>query len=159
MPLFSSPLYLIVDPLELGVVPRELARQALAGGASIIQLRWKSVATRDLLAEALAIASLAGQAGACFIVNDRADVALAANADGVHLGQNDLPPEAARSILGPKRIIGLSTHNPEQVKEAGRQPVDYLGFGPIFPTSSKRDPGIGGRGALDSPRHPSSSHT
>ncbi len=134
---FESRLYVIVDPLDLEARPSELAARALDAGARTIQLRWKTAATAALLVEAERIATLARKAAAKFIVNDRADVALAVGADGVHLGQRDLPVEAARSILGPDRLIGLSTHNPAEVEKANRAPVDYLGFGPIFPTKSK----------------------
>jgi len=134
---FESRLYVIVDPLDLEARPSELAARVLDAGARTIQLRWKTAATAALLEEAERIAVLARKAAAKFIVNDRADVALAVGANGVHLGQRDLPVEAARSILGPDRLIGLSTHNPTEVERANRTPVDYLGFGPIFPTRSK----------------------
>lgn len=134
---FESRLYVIVDPLDLEARPSELAARALDAGARTIQLRWKTAPTAALLAEAERIAMLARRAAAKFIVNDRADVALAVGADGVHLGQRDLPAEAARSILGPDHLIGLSTHNPAEIEKANHAPVDYLAFGPIFPTKSK----------------------
>ena len=81
----------------------------------------------------------ARQAQACFIVNDRCDLALALDADGVHLGQEDLALADARALLGPDKLIGISTHNPEQVRAATREGADYLGFGPIFATASKPD--------------------
>jgi thiamine-phosphate pyrophosphorylase len=85
----------------------------------------------------LRLANIAHEAGAIFIVNDHADIALAVDADGVHLGQDDLPIEQARKILGPEKLIGISTHSPDQAQEAERRGADYIGFGPIFSTSTK----------------------
>jgi thiamine-phosphate pyrophosphorylase len=78
--------------------------------------------------------------GACYIVNDRADAALLTGADGVHVGQDDLAPEAARRLVGPERVVGCSTHNADQLADADAQPVDYVALGPIYPTHSKRNP-------------------
>jgi thiamine-phosphate pyrophosphorylase len=103
----------------------------------MIQLRDKSAGLRQLLPQAQEIASLCRVRGAHFIVNDRLDLALALNADGVHLGQDDLPPTAARAALGPGKILGVSTHSLEQAIRAAREGADYLGIGPIFPTSTK----------------------
>ena len=94
---------------------------------------------KDAYAEALSLRNTARELGALFIVNDRCDLALAVDADGVHLGQDDLPYADARKILGPGRIIGLSTHNVAQVKETERLRPDYIGFGPIFKPGSKQD--------------------
>ena len=80
------------------------------------------------------------EAGGVFIVNDRADVARAVDADGVHVGQDDLPVESARALVGPGKLIGYSTHVLEQVREADRSTADYIAFGPIFPTASKENP-------------------
>src|SRR6185295_808452 len=91
-------------------------------------------------ADAQAAIQIARAAGVKLIINDRVDIALALRADGVHLGQEDMPVEAARRILGDQAIIGFSTHNQEQVREALHLPIDYLAFGPIFPTISKRNP-------------------
>ncbi len=90
-------------------------------------------------AQALALRQAAKEVGACLIVNDRCDLALAVHADGVHLGQDDLPIADARRLLGPEKLIGLSTHNPEQVREAAELKPDYIGFGPIFSTATKAD--------------------
>ena len=94
---------------------------------------------KDAYAEALPLRNTARELGVLFIVNDRCDLALAVDADGVHLGQDDLPYADARKILGPGRIIGLSTHNAAQVKETERLKPDYIGFGPIFKPGSKQD--------------------
>jgi thiamine-phosphate pyrophosphorylase len=103
----------------------------------MIQLRDKSAGLRWLLPQAQEIASLCRERGAHFIVNDRLDLALAVNADGVHLGQDDLPPTAARAALGQGKILGVSTHSLEQAIRAAEEGADYLGIGPIFATSTK----------------------
>ncbi len=141
----ASRLYLIVDPLDTGRDPVDLARAMLAGGARLLQLRMKTGATRELLAVAETVRELTAAAGATFIVNDRADVARAVGADGVHLGQDDLPVAAARAVLGPGASIGLSTHSETQLAEAATAGADYFAFGPIFATTSKStaDPVLG----------------
>jgi thiamine-phosphate pyrophosphorylase len=103
----------------------------------MIQLRDKTAGPRQLLAEARQIAQLCRSRGVCFIVNDRLDLALAADADGIHLGQDDLSPEAARALLGTGKILGVSTHSLEQAFEAAEQGADYLGIGPVFATATK----------------------
>ena len=108
-----------------------------SSGARVIQLREKELAGRGFYGEAAAAISTARQQGVRIIVNDRVDIALALKADGVHLGQDDLPPGAARQILGNEAVIGVSTHNLEQVKLAADMPVDYVALGPIFPTTTK----------------------
>ena len=131
-------LCVITDPeLGRGRSHVDIVRQALEGGAPMIQLRDKSAGLRQLLPQAQEIASLCRERGAHFIVNDRLDLALAVNADGVHLGQDDLPPTAARAALGSGKILGVSTHSLEQAIRAAREGADYLGIGPIFPTSTK----------------------
>lgn len=135
-----SRLYAIVDPLDTERDPIDLARAMLAGGARLLQLRLKGTATGDLLATAERMRELTAAAGATFIVNDRADVARACGADGVHLGQDDLPIEAARAVLGAGPIVGFSTHNETQLAAAHARGADYLAFGPIFATTSKRNP-------------------
>jgi thiamine-phosphate diphosphorylase len=116
-----------------------------AGGATFIQLREKHLAPREFYHQAEEALNVARARGARLIINDRVDVALAIEADGVHLGQMDLPPAAAREILGERAVIGFSTHNVEQAIEAARLPVDYIAIGPIYPTVSKdnADPVIG----------------
>ena len=103
----------------------------------MIQLRDKSAGLRQLLPQAREIATLCRERGVRFIVNDRLDLALAADADGVHLGQDDLPPGVARAILGSDKILGVSTHSLEHAIRAAEEGADYLGIGPIFATSSK----------------------
>ncbi|MGD0264367.1 MAG: thiamine phosphate synthase [Candidatus Methylomirabilota bacterium] len=122
-----------------------IASAALAGGADMIQLRDKTGDLRALLPQARAIQALCRSLGAVFIVNDRLDLALAAGADGAHVGQEDLPAEAARSLLPPGRILGVSTHSREQAEAARECGADYIGFGPMFPTGTK-DTGYAARG-------------
>ncbi len=140
-----SRLYVIVDPLDTGRDPVDLTRAVLAGGARLVQLRSKTVATAELLKQAERIRELTAAAGATFIVNDRADVARAVGADGVHLGQTDLPIAAARAVVGPDLVIGFSTHSEAQLADAASLGADYLALGPIFATTSKSaaDPVLG----------------
>jgi thiamine-phosphate pyrophosphorylase len=119
--------------------PVRLAEVLFDAGARIIQVRNKKGSVRELLEQVERILSFAPQ-GAEIIVNDRVDVALIAGAGGVHLGQDDVPPVEARRILGLDRIIGVSTHNLEQAKQAERLPVDYVAVGPIFLTATKEKP-------------------
>lgn len=106
----------------------------------MIQLREQRAAPATFFDDAIEATRLAHQHGAKLIINDRVDVALAVNADGVHLGQDDLPVGAARRLLGEESLIGFSTHNLEQVKAALDLPIDYLAFGPVFTTSTKHRP-------------------
>ncbi len=120
----------------------EVVRQAIAGGATAIQFRDKKMEGREFLEVAQAIRELTREAGIPFIVNDRVDVVLAVDADGVHVGQKDIPATVARRLLGPDKIVGLSATNLEQALEGEREGVaDYLGVGPIFtfPTVIKPD--------------------
>lgn len=118
----------------------ELCELALRGGASLIQLRDKTASTRDLYALAVAMQLVCDKFGATFIVNDRVDIALAANADGVHLGQTDLPIPVARKLLGDDKIIGGSASTLDEALQVERDGADYIGFGHIFPTSTKEKP-------------------
>lgn len=141
-----SPLYAIFDPSQArGGPPSSILRQLLDGGAHIIQLRAKEMAAKDCLDLAREAAELCRAAGGLFIVNDRVDIALAAKADGVHLGQEDLPLYIGRKLLGRDKIIGISTHDLEQAREAEQGGADYIGFGPIFGTTTK-DTGYSARG-------------
>ncbi len=115
------------------------ARLAIQGGATAIQLRDKRMQGRDFYRAALAIKEICKEKGVLFIVNDRLDVALTAGADGVHLGQEDLPLEAAEKIAPEGFIIGISVRTPDQAIEAERKGADYLGVGDVFGTSSKPD--------------------
>jgi len=114
--------------------------QLSEGGARLIQIREKYLAPRDFFREAQAAVARSRAAGTRIIINDRADIALALRADGVHLGQDDLPPDAARQLLGADAIIGFSTHNPVQAKLAAQLPLSYVAIGPIFATNSKCNP-------------------
>lgn len=122
----------------------DLARMAIAGGADIIQYRQKKGSTRSLIETALQMKAVCRASGAVFIVNDRVDVALATEADGVHLGQEDFPIRLARELLGPDRIIGGSASNLEEARACAEDGADYIGFGPVFPTTSKEDAGPAG---------------
>lgn len=117
----------------------ELTRRVLAGGADAVQFREKGGTTRELIGVAREMAALCREAGAVFIVNDRVDVALAAEADGVHLGQSDFPVALARRLLGEERIIGGSATTLEEARRCLEEGADYVGFGPVFPTGSKAD--------------------
>jgi thiamine-phosphate pyrophosphorylase len=116
-----------------------LAEALFAGGARLVQIRNKKAGSREFLNQVERILSFAPSDGRV-IVNDRVDVALLAGAAGVHLGQTDLPPAAARRILGPDSIVGFSTHNFEQAVEADSLPIDYIAVGPVFATSTKENP-------------------
>lgn len=110
------------------------------GGAEFIQIREKELSSAEFFAEAEAAMAVARARGLRIMINDRVDIALMIGAAGVHLGQEDLPPQAARKLLGPNAIIGFSTHTLEQAVEAAKMPVDYIAFGPIFPTTTKENP-------------------
>ena len=109
------------------------------GGATLIQLREKRLPALQFYEQARAALAVAKRSGVLLIVNDRVDVALAAGAQGVHLGQDDMPPEAARRLLGDEVVIGYSTHSVEQARHALTLPIDYIAIGPIFETASKSD--------------------
>lgn len=119
----------------------ELTELAISGGANTIQFRQKEGSTKELIEMARGMRHLCAEKGAVFIVNDRIDVAIAADADGVHLGQDDFPIPLARKLLGPDRIIGGSAATPEEIEICIREGADYVGFGPIYPTGSKDDAG------------------
>jgi thiamine-phosphate pyrophosphorylase len=139
---FSCALYPIADTLgDPGLSYVELARAILEGGAPLLQLRVKDPPTRRFVEIAREVKALAGRAHAQLIINDRADIAKLVDAAGVHLGQEDLPAAAAREILGPEKVIGVSAHNLAQAEAVAREGVaDYIGFGPIYPTTSKDRP-------------------
>ena len=133
-------LYPITDRRISGLSHAGQVARLCEGGARLVQLREKHLSPREFYAEALEALRVAREFGARLIVNDRADVALAAGADGVHLGQDDLPPEAARALLGEGALIGFSTHGVGQAIEGARPAVDYVAIGPVFATSSKERP-------------------
>ncbi len=122
------------------------AEELVAAGVTLIQYRNKSDDARVIVNQARELRQRCSRAGVPaphglkLILNDRADLCLAAEFDGVHVGQHDLSPEAARKIIGPERWLGVSTHNPQQVIEADRTSADYIAIGPVFSTGSKRNP-------------------
>jgi thiamine-phosphate pyrophosphorylase len=133
-------LYAIVDAevaARAGVSVAALARAYLAGGARFLQLRAKAATGRDFLAWADEIAADARSYDALLVINDRADIALMAGVPAVHVGQDDLPVEAVRRVLGPDALVGLSTHTPDQIDEALRLPISYVAVGPVFGTRTK----------------------
>jgi thiamine-phosphate pyrophosphorylase len=139
-PYSLSGLYMILDPSVCPARPLvEVLTAAAAAGASLFQYRNKTASMKEAYGEALALRQAAAKAGVLFIVNDRCDLALAVDADGVHLGQGDLPLDLARKVMGPDKLIGISTHNLDQVRDATVGKPDYLGFGPIFKPGSKQD--------------------
>jgi len=134
-------LYLILDPAVAGDRSlADLTKSALAAGVRTFQLRMKTPDTGRFYETAAALCPLVRKSGGTFIVNDRCDVAKAVEADGVHLGQEDLPLADARAILGSDKLIGISTHTLAKALEAEKWGADYIGFGPIFPTSTKEHP-------------------
>jgi thiamine-phosphate pyrophosphorylase len=134
-------LYVLTDE-KGGHSHLEVAEGAIAGGATVIQLRAKEMDARRLYQTALRLREMTREAGVVFIVNDRVDVALAVDADGVHVGQQDLPASVVRRLVGPDKIVGLTATNVEEALEAEREgAADYLGVGPVFtfPTIIKPD--------------------
>ncbi len=139
--LFPGGLYLILDPAVAGSRSLdEIVTDALNLGVRVFQLRIKTPHTEEFYNEAFRLAPLIQAAGGRLFVNDRCDVSLAVGADGVHLGQQDLPLGEARALLGDGMLIGISTHNVAQALEAEALGANYIGFGPIFPTRTKTDP-------------------
>lgn len=133
-------LYLVTDqPALRGRSLTDVVRQAVQGGVTCVQLREKSANTRDFVALACALGALLKPRGVPLVINDRVDVALACGAQGVHLGQSDMPPALARQLLPPEVFIGLSVENLDDVQSAVHQPVDYLGVSPVYATSTKLD--------------------
>ncbi len=139
MPLTLPCFYAVIDrSIRPDLSLQQIARVLGGTGVRLVQLRAKQASSEALLAEVKELRSLLPPE-ISLIVNDRADVAQLSQAAGVHLGQDDLPVPAARRLLGPDKLIGVSTHNPEQIEAAASAPVDYLAFGPIFPTATKAD--------------------
>lgn len=133
-------LYLILD-MNLASLDRmvDIVRQATAANVRLFQYRDKQSPPRECYRRASRLRPVIAETGGLFIINDRCDLALAVEADGVHLGQSDLPVSLARRLLGPDRLIGLSTHSEKDIFDEATQDADYVGFGPIFPTSTKSD--------------------
>ena len=144
-PIVLSPLYAILDVASLPESQRNIshivafAQELAAGGVTLIQYRNKTGDERAMLSQARELRRVLPRS-IRLIMNDRADLCIAADFDGVHIGQDDLSPEGARSVVGPDRIVGVSTHNLEQLKAADSAPVDYIAYGPIFATTAKQNP-------------------
>lgn len=135
------PIYPITDKKLAGRTSHlAIVRDLIRGGATLIQIRDKETPAPELLDDICRCVELASRNGVSIVVNDRCDLALLSCARGVHLGQDDLPPAAARKLLGPNAILGFSTHSLPQVRKANALPVEYIGFGPIFPTVTKAKP-------------------
>lgn len=128
---------LVDDDVRWGRDPVAQARAACAGGARIVQLRAKRATDRETLAWAATLRALTRRRGVLFVVNDRFDLALTAGADGVHLGQDDVPPDCLPREARRRLFVGRSTHDDDQVEAARREGVDYVAFGPVFATTSK----------------------
>ncbi len=147
-----SGLYLVLDPSAFA--PRDLVdvlEEAAAAGARLFQYRDKAAPMREAYRQALRLREASAEVGACLIINDRCDLALAVEADGVHVGQRDLSCGHARKLMGVGKIVGVSTHRTVEVEEATRAGADYIGFGPIFETASKQqaEPVVGLTGLRD----------
>lgn len=133
-------IYLVTDRKAcLGRPLESIVSHAAKAGVACVQLREKKAGTRDFLEQARTLKKILAPAKIPLLINDRLDIALAAGADGVHLGQTDMPPAIARSLLGPSAIIGLSVETWEDVKASQDMDVDYLGVSPVFPTPTKTD--------------------
>jgi len=138
---FNLPkIYPITDSRITKLTHAEQVQKLIEGGAEIIQLRDKHASPKDFYESAREALIIARKRNVKIIINDRVDIALALKADGVHLGQDDLPPESARVILGDRAIIGFSTHNLKQVVNAINLPIDYLAIGPVYATRTKENP-------------------
>jgi len=133
-------LYPVTDRRLSGLSHAEQVARLCEGGATLIQLREKHLPPREFCREAEDALRVARAHGAVLVINDRADIAHALGAHGVHLGQDDLPPEAARRLLGARAVVGFSTHNFAQAARAARLPVNYVAVGPVFDTATKENP-------------------
>jgi thiamine-phosphate pyrophosphorylase len=135
------PIYPITDKkLANRTSHLSILKELVRGGAQLVQVRDKCTPARDLLDDLLRCVEFAADKGVILIVNDRCDLVLGSGADGVHIGQDDIPPGAARSILGRRKIIGVSAHTVAHVRKALQWPIQYLGFGPVYATSTKENP-------------------
>ncbi len=138
--MFLPKIYPITDTKLTQLTHAEQVKRLTKGGAEFIQLREKYASSADFYESAKEALEITRMNDAKLLINDRVDIALTINADGVHLGQEDLPPEKAREVLGEKAIIGFSTHSIEQAKEALNLPINYIAIGPIFATNTKEKP-------------------
>lgn len=135
--------YPILDVTSLerrGIGILEAARELVSSGVEIVQFRHKGEFNRDAFELAVEVGKLVQAASGLYFVNDRVDIALMLGADGVHVGQDDLPPEAVRRVCGDRLLVGHSTHNETQLVAGDAKPVDYLALGPVFGTASKDNP-------------------
>lgn len=133
-------LYLVTDrPLSLGRDIYWIVEEAVKGGATMVQLREKDCSTREFIELAAKLKETLKPLGIPLLINDRIDVALAVDADGVHIGQSDMPYKTARALLGPDKIIGLSVENMEDIRVANELDVDYVGISPVYSTHTKTD--------------------
>lgn len=136
----DADLYAITDDeLSLNRPVIEVVKQLLDAGIQIIQYREKNKSSNSMLKDCIMIKKLTEEANACFIVNDHVDIAVICNADGVHLGQDDLPIDKVRELIGKEKIIGVSTHSPQQAQKAIEMGADYIGVGPLYPTKTKKN--------------------
>jgi thiamine-phosphate pyrophosphorylase len=133
----NNPIYLITDRSIAGRTHSQIVKNAISAGDQTVQLREKDMNKRELYYEAVLIRNLTLKHKVTLIMNDYIDIAMAVRADGVHLGQDDMPIEEARRVAGNKMIIGISTHNLNQAINAQEHGADYIGFGPMFQTSTK----------------------
>lgn len=138
--LSNACLYPLTDRVLSGLSHAEQVSCLSEGGAALIQLREKTLSSLDFFSEAAEALRVARERRVKIIINDRVDIALALKADGVHLGQDDLPPAVARELLGPNVVLGFSTHNLKQALLAMQLPIDYIAIGPIFSTTTKQRP-------------------
>ena len=133
-------LYLVTDT---GLCPREnlcqVVEEAILGGVTMVQLREKEIGTGDFYREACALKEMTRRYDVPLIINDRLDIMLAADADGLHIGQSDLPADVARRLIGPGKLLGLSAGNVQQAQQAQQDGADYIGVGAVFPTGTKQD--------------------
>ena len=140
MSLVLPPLYVILDAALLTTSELDVAKKLSDAGVRLFQYRNKRGSSRELLQASSALAEELSQRGALFFVNDRPDVAFLSGATGVHMGQKDLPAAESRAVLGQGKLLGISTHNLEQVRAAAETDADYVALGPIFDTDSKANP-------------------
>ena len=140
MTLKLPPIYPITDTTLSGLTHYEQVRQLIDGGATLIQVREKRASSREFYEECEHVVRLAEESGVKILVNDRADIAMMVGAAGIHVGQDDIPPQAVRSIVGYNMLVGFSTHNADQAVHATGLPIDYIAVGPIFSTSTKMNP-------------------
>ena len=140
MRLVLPPLYVILDAALLTAPETECAQKLADAGVRLLQYRNKKASARDLFDTCKKLAALLSPRGVRFVVNDRADVAVLAGADGVHVGQEDIGVEEARSVIGTGKLVGVSTHNLEQFQRVASSSADYIAVGPVFATSTKENP-------------------